>query len=343
LSRVSKKRKPGLVWCIEREAEKIRWLWKDRIPADMLTLIAGQPGLGKSQLLLHIAALATTGRAWPDGCKCPVGNVLLLPAEDPIANTIRPRFEEAGGDLNRLLIWENMTDESGTPGPIHLGRDIEILKEIIKDNDISLVEIDPLGSFMGKTDANRETAVRNVLYSVCKLAETDRCTFICNVHHNKGGQDDTRAAMERILGSIAFPGAARSVWSVSVDRDDPERYLFLPAKQNYGPSNLGGYEYFIKPAGDVCKVVWGQQECTITADESIKTGRTEAQTKINKVKRMILDALNGGVNAAKEIEETIMAQGVSKRTIARAKKELGVQSHAVRESGKTTAWLWSLE
>jgi hypothetical protein len=79
--------------------EKVEWLWPGRIAIGKLTLIAGEPGLGKSQLSIAIAAAVTTGAAWPDGSgRAPLGSVIILSAEDGVADTIRPRFDAAGGD-----------------------------------------------------------------------------------------------------------------------------------------------------------------------------------------------------------------------------------------------------
>src|SRR5579871_969592 len=46
--------------------EQVRWLWPGRIPLGKLTLLDGDPGLGKSLLTLDLAARVTTGRAMPD-------------------------------------------------------------------------------------------------------------------------------------------------------------------------------------------------------------------------------------------------------------------------------------
>jgi putative DNA primase/helicase len=73
-----------------------------RVGIGKLTLIAGEPGLGKSQLSLAIAVAVTTGGAWPDGSgRAPLGSVIILSAEDGVADTIRPRFDAAGGDPSK--------------------------------------------------------------------------------------------------------------------------------------------------------------------------------------------------------------------------------------------------
>ena len=86
--------------------QPIRWLWRDRIALGKPTLIAGDPGLGKSLLTIALAAHVTTGRAWPvDGAACAVGDVIIMSAEDDAADTLRPRFDAAGGgDARRVSV-----------------------------------------------------------------------------------------------------------------------------------------------------------------------------------------------------------------------------------------------
>src|SRR5690349_13028507 len=76
------------------EREPVHWLWPGRIPLGMLTLLIGDPGLGKSLLSLYLAALVSENG----------GDVLILSAEDHPGAVIRPRAEAVGADLERLHI-----------------------------------------------------------------------------------------------------------------------------------------------------------------------------------------------------------------------------------------------
>jgi hypothetical protein len=83
----------------EIEAKPIDWLWMSRLARGKLTLIAGDPGIGKSQIIVDIVARITTGERWPDGDIAPAGNVIMLSAEDAVKDVLRPRLEVAGADL----------------------------------------------------------------------------------------------------------------------------------------------------------------------------------------------------------------------------------------------------
>src|SRR5215831_1137619 len=95
----------------EVEAKPIRWLWPGRIARGKVSMIAGHPGLGKSQITAALAAVVTTGGTWPvDRTQCERGSVILLNAEDDAADTIRPRLEAAGADISRIEIIEAVVE-----------------------------------------------------------------------------------------------------------------------------------------------------------------------------------------------------------------------------------------
>jgi hypothetical protein len=80
--------------------ERIEWLWPGRIAVGKLTLFGGKPGVGKSQLTSCLAATVSKGAEWPCGeGRSPQGAVVMLSAEDGIADTIVPRLIAAGADL----------------------------------------------------------------------------------------------------------------------------------------------------------------------------------------------------------------------------------------------------
>jgi hypothetical protein len=97
-------------------AEPVEWLWPERIPLGAITVLAGDPGLGKSSLSIDLAARLSRGVL---GGK--PGNVLMLTAEDPLAQVVRPRLEAAGADLDRIRVGS--IERDGFAGPIQLPDD----------------------------------------------------------------------------------------------------------------------------------------------------------------------------------------------------------------------------
>ena len=86
------------------EAQPITWLWQGRIARGKHTCIAGEPGTGESQLSIAIIAAVTVGGDWPcsEG-KAPLGNAIILSAEDGMADTVIPRLQAAGYTAVRPL------------------------------------------------------------------------------------------------------------------------------------------------------------------------------------------------------------------------------------------------
>jgi RecA-family ATPase len=82
--------------------EEIEWLWTPYIPFGMVTIMEGDPGIGKSYLAMHIAAQVTIGGELPGPQPLNRGRVLYLSAEDDPAYTIRPRIDAMGGNPRRF-------------------------------------------------------------------------------------------------------------------------------------------------------------------------------------------------------------------------------------------------
>ena len=88
----------------EIEPRNIEWLWPGRLARRKLALIVGEPELGKSQIGTDVIARLTTAEVWPDGGSAPSGSAIVLSAEDAAEDTLRPRLEGAGADLDRVHI-----------------------------------------------------------------------------------------------------------------------------------------------------------------------------------------------------------------------------------------------
>jgi AAA domain len=85
--------------------ERLEWIWPGRIARGKVALLGGPPGLGKSQVTANVAAIVSIGGHWPcaEG-RSPQGDVIILSAEDGIADTIVPRLIAAGANRERIRI-----------------------------------------------------------------------------------------------------------------------------------------------------------------------------------------------------------------------------------------------
>ncbi|GHV64185.1 hypothetical protein AGMMS49587_16050 [Spirochaetia bacterium] len=226
------------------KAEPINWLWKNRIAIGKLTIYAGDPGLGKSQGTLDLAARVSLGKAFPDDSPCMIGDTIILSSEDDPGDTIRPRLDALGADVSRIVIIKGERAPDGKITPMSLLKVSTFMDAINqireKGHDFHLLIIDPLDGFLAGGDSNRNEEVRAVLDGICSLAEKERFSIVGIKHLNKSQGNATY----RVGGSIAFTAKARSVWIFAKD-NTTDRCLFLPQKNNLGPGG-GGFQYSIQ-------------------------------------------------------------------------------------------------
>jgi hypothetical protein len=177
------------------QPERVSWVWPGRIPMGKLVTLDGDPGLGKSTLAVYIAAPVTTGGAWPDGSVCEhPGDVLIMSAEDGLADTVRPRCDAAGADVMRVHAIEGVpiVDEHGerTLRPPTLA-DVNALEEAITRTGARLLVVDVVMAYLPNgTDSHKDQDIRRVLSRLAALADRTGCTVLLLRHLNKASGRD---------------------------------------------------------------------------------------------------------------------------------------------------------
>jgi putative DNA primase/helicase len=337
------------------EPQRINWLWHNRIATGKLSLIAGNPGLGKSQLVTHLAAVVTNGADWPNGeGTSPVGNVIVFSAEDDAADTLVPRLIAAGANLDRVQIVEDVKVPNGEK-QFHLADDIESLCEAIdRIGDVRLVTIDPVTAYLGsdqKVDSHKNASVRSALAPLQSRAARLDFAAVGVSHLNKGGGTE---ALMRVLGSMAFVAAARAAFLV-VAENGTTRSLFIPMKNNIGTRQSGlAFRMVTKTiigGIEAPAIEFDSDEITATADEALadSVGRDSGTdqdkgSSVGEAMTFVRDLLREGAVASREMFERGKEAGISKRSIERAKSSLGVTAHHRGEGGPSGRgeWIWEL-
>ncbi len=333
------------------EAKPVSWLWHDRIARGKTTIVAGNPGLGKSQITASIAAVVTTGGRWPvDHTQCGLGDVLFLTAEDDPADTLRPRLEAAGADLTRVHVVDGVIrgytgDGARKDRMFSLEEDLQALEaKLVELGNVAVVVIDPITAYLGNIDSHKNADVRALLAPLSELAARHNVAIIGVSHLSKAA--GTQALM-RVNGSLAFVAAARAAYLVTSDPADKTRRLFLPMKNNLGPDSTG-LAFRIEgvtvasPAGPLgtSRVTWDSEPVTVTADEAMQTETTtEGNSALAEASDWLCETLAEGPKPASEIFKLADAEGISKRTLKRAKSELGIKP---TKTGMGGGWSWSL-
>ena len=257
-------------------AKPIRWLWPGRIACGKLTVIAGDPGLGKSQLTASLAATVSRGGLWPvENSRCDAGGVVILSAEDDAEDTIRPRLEAAGADLEKCYTLDAVCDVDAKGKPCRrafsLQRDLGRLSSLLGGlKNIRLVVVDPISAYLGDADSHKNADIRALLAPLGDLAATHGAAVVAVSHFNKSGQQD---ALLRVMGDLAFVAAARAAYAVVKDQNAPQRRLFLPLKNNLGRDMIG-YAFTVETVRisdyiETSRIRWEQESVTIPAEEAM--------------------------------------------------------------------------
>lgn len=321
--------------------EPLRWLWPGRIPAGKPTLLAGDPGLGKSLSTVDIAARVSTGSRFPDGAECEQGNVIFLSAEDDPGDTIRPRLDAAGADVSRVHLLEAVrsftSDGRCVEGGFNLERDVDALEDAIRQTRARLAVIDPISAYLGGTDSHTDAKVRGLLAPMAATASKHAVAIIMVTHLRKS----SGAAIYRTMGSLAFAAAARAVWGVVADPDDKARRLFGPVKQNLAPDQ-GGLAFRIEAPDGVARIAWEPGAVAIDANLIMGGFEThEDHSERREAMDWLKDILGPGPQPVPEIKRQSAQAGLAWMTVRRAADSLDVKKRKAGGSG--VGWEWSLE
>jgi len=209
----------------------IDWLWPGRIPrSGALTLFDGPPDVGKSTLAADIAARISTGSPWPDGSRCPIGDVVLVTSESA-QQVIARQIEAAGGDRARILLVTTV-GEGLAERPVALPADLPLLRPALGEA-VAMI-LDPALEVIGDvgTDNYRDRDVRRGLTPIRRMCEELDLALI-GIRHPTKGVGGT--AMYKGGGSIAFVAVARAAYYIARDPADPDLRVIACTKCNLGP------------------------------------------------------------------------------------------------------------
>ena len=306
----------------EIQSQEIDWLWYPFIPYGKLTIVQGDPGDGKTTMVLNIAAKLSKGEGLEENMKVPEPmNIIYQTAEDGLADTVKPRLEAAGADCEKVLVIDE-SDKS-------LSMSDERLEEAIKQTGARLLILDPIQAYLGGgVDMNRANEARDMTKKLGTLAEKYKCAIVLIGHMNKAAGNK---AAYRGMGSIDFFAVARSVLLVGRVEGQPDTRAVVQIKNNlaaYGhPKAFQLSEDGFHWLGDY----------EITADE-VLGGIAPKVNKFEQAKQLLRElAATSTLVSSTEIMELAKEEGVSKRTMESAKRELQIPAKRINNT-----WYWDL-
>jgi DNA polymerase I-like protein with 3'-5' exonuclease and polymerase domains len=338
------------------EIEDFEWVWPNRFARGKIGLIVGMPEEGKGQLLSDIIARITRGGTWPcnEGA-APLGNAILLSAEDDIKDTIVPRLLAAGADLKRITILK-MIREAGKERMFSLISDLHALKlKVLEAGGVVLIVIDPISAYfgIGKVDSFRATDVRAILSPLKQFAEDLEIAVIGVLHFNK--KTDVTNVMLRVSDSLAYSAASRHVYGIVGDPENHRR-LFVRGKNNIAREEQKTLAFGIeecevgvsKKTKRVVRaphIVWHDEPVDITATEALRAAaESKSPSARETAKQFIKTLLSNGPIGSKDVQEAGKENGISPSTLRRAAEDLKVnikKDGPKNDKGEIT-WRWHL-
>jgi len=327
-------------------SKPIDWIWFDWLARGKLHILAGSPSAGKTTLTMSIASIISTGNNFPDGSPSKYsGDVIIYTSEDSPEDTLRPRLEIMGANLDRVHFitefHENGEKISFNPS-IHFDKLSEQIERINSlGGNVVLLIVDPIVTTIQK-NMNDANVVRAGLQPLIDLANNYQCAILGISHFGKGTQG--RDTTERVLGSQAFGASARIVWAVAKNSTG-DRVLVHP-KNNIGSEN-GGFSYTIDVVklndSEVTKVVWGNpleghaKEILSQYEAIEEDGHKEKRSSLEDAKDFLKGKLTFQDVLAKDILDEAKANMISDATLNRARKALGIKA---RKGGMNEGWWW---
>ena len=319
--------------------------WERRVPLGMPTILAGPPGLGKTQLMIGLCAHATRGTLPGDLNGQPV-DCLYVSAEDSLEHTLVPRVLAAGGDPTKIHFFTHTQRGENQDSGIQIPDYVALIDQWLEETSARIVVLDPIVAMIPVAlNAHRDQHVRQAFAPLQRMADGREVAVVAIMHLNK---DREAGALNRISGSIGFGAAARSVLIFGADPDDDDgetgnRRILAHAKSNVGPL-APSVAYRIEsrvvetatgPIPTSVAVRQGESEATAGDLLGNPTTRREASS-IADARAFLRAELADGPVATSEVKKRADDADIAWRTVERAKKQLGVLS---RKTGKH----WCLE
>jgi hypothetical protein len=330
---------PPVVALSQIAPEPLRWLSPGRLAAGKITLLDGDPGLGKSTLLCEFAARISRGDPLPGGDAAPPRPVVLMSAEDDPYDTIRPRIDAAGGDPRRVIAFATLPNDASTETLGAIPDHLYVIEEIITRTRAALLIIDPLVAFLARGhNANSDQGVRRAFHALKGLAERTGVAIVAVRHLNKSM---TANPLYRGGGSIGIIGAARCGLLLAPDPEDAERRILASTKDNLGlpPPSLA-FRLLSSPGSDVARVVW-EGESQWTAGQLLRESASGVPTHslLADAREWLRAALADGPRSAREILREAGDAGIGRNLLYTARKLEGVAIAKERIPGGR--WVWS--
>jgi putative DNA primase/helicase len=325
------------------QLQPIEWLWKGYLARGKFSLLAGQPGTGKTTIAMAMAGATTSTQGFPDGTYCAPGNVLIWSGEDDPADTLLPRLLAAGAERSRCYFVDG-TQVDGQVVPFDPATDMAQLQQAIEDiGGVDLIIVDPVVSAV-TGDSHKNTEVRRALQPLVDLAAATRAAILGISHFSKGGQGGDPT--QRVIGSVAFTAVARVVLVAAKAKgeDGSDVRILARSKSNIGKDG-SGFEYTLEQIDvegiEASHVVWGKAvdgdaRELLNDPEQDDEAREDANDAVDALRQCLTGP---GWFPAGTTQKFMKDAGFSPKQIRTAGKKLDLSR---RKGAMNEGWYWRI-
>ncbi len=316
----------------EIEEEEIDWLWYPYLAKKTLSILEGDPGLGKSYMAMIVAASIAEGRRLPcvkKGKPKAHGPVVYFDIENNAASVTKVRLKYNGFDnLGNYYAVEqafSIDDEDA----------IEEIYDHLEEIKPILVVFDTLNTYIGRADTHKASEATQAMGVFKQIADDFNCAVLLVRHLTKG----SGSAMYRGQGSVAFSGSARVTMCVGVDPDDSETRVMAIVKGNLAPLP-GGLPFRIEARPKERSEFLWEDFNGLTAQE-VMDASTEARTKgkegngIQEAMEFLEAQLTGATLDSEKLYRMAEKRSITRKMVERAASKMGVKK---KTKGKSETW-----
>ena len=290
-----------------------QWVWHGFVARRTLTLITGEPGVGKTVIGLQMAASVTRGLLVPvpphnasktfnvhAEMKTDPGDVLLLTAHDSLSDAVIEWIEASGADSDHLYFLRDHleVDHQTTPaeteqkkkgGAAGWQQKLDRLEAAIgqlheQGADLRMILIDPIEQIL--SPATRPTDRLQIVERLQQLAVSSGAAIVIIANSTPAGMG--RNGFRSVsTGHLELATAARSVLMVAHDLEHLDLRLLIPVKVNLAPFRAG-LSFRIEQirdeahpvTGSKVAVHWGEEPIAQTAQDYFQNAKALMRNRL---------------------------------------------------------------
>ena len=319
------------------EEEVLNWIWYPYLARKELTILEGDPGLGKSYVAQMIGAAIVDGKRLPTvkAHKPVKGRVVYFDLENSAGTVTKTRLVDNGCKNMKDYFQEEqifMIDDEDA---------MELVYEALQRIRPDLVVFDTLNTYMGKADTHKASETQQAMKHFVEIARRFNCSCLVLRHLTKSTKEK---ALYRGQGSIAFTGMARVVVTVGHHPEEEDTRVMAVTKLNVTrkPDALT-FEITSLPdtlkRQDRSKLTWGDF-IDLTSDD-IMVVAPSRKKRNTEVEDFLRDFLSDGSKTKGAVERAAKARGINFKTLLKVATSIGIVRQR-KGYGKNRIAEWAL-